>query len=233
MNASATSENLSRTYFFLFAIAGGAALSVAASGIGFEGLFIPYLGMLTWSAIPFWISRKVFKNKERTWTVLIAYVTLSALATFLYPIGPFLPFVAWPVFYAMRRNSRPEQSTATKEQIAAHVAHGPRHLMISGALSFAVLFALMAVSFWWGVSNGRNVKEKVAAFCNSVDVGDAAAGLDKQASAALKGDYAWSRLPSGEMELFVYKYSSFAKRGCTITATGGRVTDRQLSGQAL
>jgi hypothetical protein len=100
-------------------------------------------------------------------------------------------------------------------------------------LSLLVLLGLMIVSVWVGLSNGREVRKEVAAFCVSVNIGDSATGLDKKARVALKGSYDWGRMPNGDMELFVYKYSAFTKQGCTITAAGGKVTRSEKWGSAL
>ena len=233
MNATAMPENLSRTYCVLFAIASGAAILAGASNIGIDGSFLLYCMMLMWSAIPFAISRKVFKSKERSWAVLIGYVVFCVMASILYPLGLLIPFVGWPVFHAVRGNKYPKQSNAAVEATAARPAHGARRLVISVSLSLMVLLGLMIVSVWWGLSNGREVRNEVAAFCVSVNIGDDTTGLDKKASVALKGNYAWSSMPNGEMELVMHKYSAFTKQGCTITAAGGKVTSSEKWGYAL
>lgn len=224
---------LSRTYCVLFAIASGGALSAGASEIGLEGSFASYLLMLIWGGPPFVISRRVFNNRERSWAVLSSYIVLCMLASLLYPLGFIIPFIVWPMFFAARGKWHRAQYNASVKTIGVGPAHDARNLLTAGFVSLLALLSLTAVSLWWAGFSGRDVRNEVTAFCASVSIGDDTAGLDKKASVALNGSFAWTRMPNGELELVVDKYTAFTRSICTITAAGGKVTSRKKWGYAL
>lgn len=232
MNEAAETEDLSRTYCVLFAIASGAAVSAGASAVGISVDFLVYVLMLMWSAIPFAISRTIFRSKERGWVVLTSYVVLCVMASILYPFGMFIPFLAWPVFHAVRGKQYSKKSKVTAEGNAVRPTSTVLGLGAAVALSLIVFAALTVVSLWWAGHGGREVGNEVSAFCASINVGDDPAGLDEKASVALNDNYTWSRMPTGEMELVVDKYSGFTRSICTVTAVGGKVTKKKRWGYA-
>lgn len=233
MNAVAQTETLSRSYCVLFAITSGAAISAAASSLGSQGFFLPYLTMLAWSAIPFAVSRKIFRSKERSWLILIAYVAFGLMATILYPAGILIPFIGWPLLYALRGRCLPWLSPATVGVVDAKPSQVARLLVVAITLSFMVPLAMMIAGLWWATFSTRDVRNNVAAFCASVNVGDPTMGLDKKANVALQGSYKWSHMPNGEMELVVDKYTAFTRSICTISAASGKVISKKKWGYAL
>lgn len=98
---------------FIFTLIAGMFSSRAANFLG------TYIAYLLFQLIFFYIFRAVYKNKERSWVVLIAFIgfaliptllgvatqDLASPATMLAPMSAFAIFIAgWWIFCAARKN---------------------------------------------------------------------------------------------------------------------------------